>query len=214
MSISLAAKKREGNSSELRAEGQIPAVVYGPHIESFSVAVPYVAFSKLFDDCGESTIIELDIEGGEKTPVLIQDLQIDPIKRTFTHIDFRHVTMGEAMEVSVELVLEGVAPAEKMLGGNLSKGVDSITVKTMPKDLVDSITVDISVLATFDDSITLGDVVLPEGMTLVDAPDTLVAKVSAPMTQEQLDAREEGSSVSVADIKVEEKGKKEEAAAE
>ncbi|MBT3816904.1 MAG: 50S ribosomal protein L25 [Candidatus Magasanikbacteria bacterium] len=212
MSVQLPAIKRNGEAEALRAELKIPAVVYGPHIESFSIAVPSNLFTKLYENVGESTVIDIVVEGGDTVPVLIQDLQIDPVKRTISHIDFRHVTMGEAMEVKVELVFEGVAPAEKQLGGTLSKGVDSINVRCLPKDLVDHIVIDISVLSTFDDVINTGSIALPEGMTLVDAPEILVAKVAAPMSEEQLKAMDEADTAapSVEDIEVEEKGKKEE----
>lgn len=214
MKFTLTATTRTGQAAELRAAGKIPAVVYGPHIESFSVAVPYNDFEKVFGQAGESSMIELDMEGKDDVVVLVKDMQFDPVKGNITHVDFRQVTMGEEMEVTMILEFEGVAPAEKQLGGTLITSLDTVQVRCLPKDLVESITVDLSTLATFDDSISVADLKLPEGITVLNEPTALIAKVSAPLTEDQLAALEETTEASVEDVAVEEKGKAEEGSAE
>lgn len=213
MAIPLEAKTRTGQAEILRQEGRVPAVVYGPHIQSMSVSVPYVRFEKVYNDAGESTLIDLGVEGGETLPVLIKDIQYNPVSGKIQHIDFRHVTMDEEMEVSIELHFIGEAPAEKM-GGTLIKTLESIDVRCMPADLVDEIDVDLSVLSDYDAQITVADVVLPPGLTVLDSPDTLIAKVAEPLSEEQLNAMEAQEEKSVENIEVVGKKKEDETAPE
>ncbi|PIR74275.1 MAG: 50S ribosomal protein L25 [Candidatus Magasanikbacteria bacterium CG10_big_fil_rev_8_21_14_0_10_47_10] len=209
MILALDATTREKNAGTLREANQIPAVVYGPHIDAFSVAVPYVAFEKLYEHAGESTIIELNIPGQEKVPVLVKDIQYDPVKGKMIHVDFRHVTMNEAIEVTIYLEFEGASPAEKEAGGTTVMFMDSVSAKCLPKDLVESIAVDLTTLKTFEDTITVADIHVPAGITLLEDATALVAKVTPPLTEDQLKAMEEEGAGSIEDIKVEEKGKAE-----
>ena len=156
-------------------------------------------------------MIDLSIDGKEPVKVLIQDIQMDPVKHKIIHADFRQIKMGEEMHASISLEFVGVAPAEKTLGGTLITGVDMVNVKCLPTALVSSFEIDLSTLATFDDVIKIGDINIGEGITITDAPDTVVAKVIPPLTQEQLDAMDSENAVtSVENVEVEKKGKKEE----
>ena len=210
MSIVLVAKKRTEDVDVVRSEGMVPAVVYGKGMETTSLSIPMMAFQKLYEQAGDSSLVDLQIEGGETLPVVVQDVQMNPVKRDVMHVDFKRVVMGEVMTVDVALEFVGVPPAEKELGGTTIKSIDSVTVSCLPKDLADRITVDLSSLQTFDDSISVSDLTLPEGMTLVTSATTLVAKVAAPITEDKLKAMEEEGVGNIEDIAVEEKGKKEE----
>jgi large subunit ribosomal protein L25 len=215
MTFALSAKKRDaGEAQAVREAGMIPAVVYGPEIEPQSVSFDYNTFEKLYKEAGESTMIDLSIDGGEAIKVLIQARQYEPVKNTITHVDFRQIKMGEEMSATISLEIVGEAPVVKTDGGTLNLGVREVNVRCLPKDLVSSIEVDLSVLATFEDTITIADVKLPEGMTSTDEPNTLVATVTAPLSEEQLAAMEETQETSVEDVEVEEKGKKEDGEAE
>jgi large subunit ribosomal protein L25 len=207
MSFALTATKRTEAAPAVRAAGNIPAVVYGPHMETISIALPYGPFEKIYRDATESTFIEVAIEGDETRTVLIQDMQFDPVKGSIVHVDFRNVTMGEELSATVSLEFVGVAPAVKELGGTLITSMEAINVTALPKDLVDQIEVDLSVLKTFDDAIRVKDIALPTGVTVTDDAEQLVAKVNAPLSEEQLQAMEETSTASVDDIEVEAKGK-------
>ncbi len=213
MTFSLMVKKRAaGRPDAEREHGLLPAVVYGPEREQTQpVSLDYNTFEKFYEEAGESSLIDLTIEGeSEPIKVLIQDVQYDPVKRDMIHADFRQIKMGEQMYTSIELDYVNEAPAVKELGGTLVKGLDYINVKCLPKDLVSDIKVDLSDLRTFDNVIKIGDLPVPEGMEVTDNPNTVVAKVSAPLTEDQLKAMEEAEAPSVEDVEVEEKGKVEE----
>lgn len=209
MPFSLTAKKREaGKAEDTRNEGLIPGVLYGPEIEPISIALDYNTFEKLYNEVGESTLIDFTVEGQkESAKVLIQAIQIDPIKRTITHVDLRQIQMGVEMTANVDLNFIGESSAVKEQGGTLVKTHDWVEVKCLPRDLVSHIDVDLSALATFEDVIHVKDLQLPAGVVVLNDPDTVLAKVNAPLTEEQLKAMEEEGPKSVEDVKVEEKGK-------
>ena len=195
MTLAITAKKRDaGNAERDREQGLVPAVLYGPDIESVSIGVDPLLFEKLYNEAGESTLIDLTIEGqSEPTKVLVQDIQYDTIKERFIHIDFRQIKMGEEMQATAELTFIGESAAVKALGGTLNKQRESLDIKCLPKNLVNHIDVDISTLATFEDAIYIKDLSFPDGITSVDDMELLVAKVTAPLSEEQLAAMEESA---------------------
>lgn len=215
MTRSITLAKRENTDAEaLRAASIIPGVVYGPTMEPVSVQIAYNEFAALYDEAGESTLLDITTPDGNTMKGLIQDVQYDPVKGTIRHVDFRQIDMNKEMTAAVELTLIGDAPAVKALGGTLMKGPSSVNIKCLPQNLVSDIEVDLSVLETFDHVIQIKDLKVPEGIEITDNMDTVVAKVSAPLTEEQLKAMEETEEKSVEDVEVEEKGKAEEEGAE
>lgn len=211
MTMSITATLRNGNAADIRAAGNIPAVVYAPQMETMSIALEASAFEKLYREAGESTIIELALDG-QKEPmsVLVQDVQIDPVKGTALHVDFYKVTEGQELSADIELHFIGESPAVKQ-GGTLVMQRDSIDVTCLPKDLIDHIDVDISVLVEIGDSIHISDLAIPETITVSDDTELLVATVIAPRAAEEEESTEE---MSIDDIQVEEKGKQEDSADE
>jgi len=204
MTFSFTAKKREGKPEELRAEGKIPGVLYGSEIESVPFEVERKAFEKLFNEAGESSLIDFKIEGSndEPTKVLIQAVQYDPVKQVPIHFDLRQIKMGVEMHATIDINFIGESQAVKE-GGTLNMAMDSLDIKCLPKDLVSEVDVDISALVTFEDAIHVKDIKLPAGITVVENPDNLVAKVAAPLTEDQLKAMDEVQAPSVAEIEVE-----------
>lgn len=187
--IKLAAKTREvfgRKTKKGKKEGMIPAVIYGHGIKTKSLWVSSLDFSRLLKKSGESAIIELDIDNKSKNNVLIYETQRDPINEKFIHVDFFHVRMDEEIEMEVELVYVGVAPAVKELSGILIKNMDEITVKCLPADLPSEIKVDISSLKTFDDHIYIKDLKIPPKVKIDVDGETVVALVAPPRSEEEL----------------------------
>ncbi len=210
MSFTIELKKRSAGAADaVRAEGFVPAVVYGRGTEPTSVSVPASVFSALYRDAGTSTLIDITVDGGSPVKGLIQDVQYDPLKGKPIHVDFRLIDMNKEMEIAIELTFVGEAPAAKELGGTFVAGAQTINIKCLPKDLVNHITVDVSSLKTFADVIHVSDLVLPQGITAVDSADMVVAKVLAPLTEEELKAMEAAAAPDISQIEVEKKGKEE-----
>lgn len=206
-------KKREGiNLEDLREKALVPGVIYGPEREPLAISLELNKLEKIYNEAGESTLIDCSIEGEkEAVKVLFQDLQYHPLKNQITHFDLRQIKMGVEMHATIELNFIGEPLAVKTLGGTLVVNTEELDVKCLPKNLVSSIDIDLSKLKTFDDSIYVKDIVLPEGIVVEDGLDNLVAKVVAPLSEERLKAmEEENSQTNVENIEVEKKGKDEE----
>lgn len=216
MSFTLTAKKRTPNHpDQTRAEGLIPAIVYGAGSEPMSVSIDAARFNTLYAAAGESTLIDFSIEGaGGATKVLIQDIQYDPVKRKVIHADLRQINMNKEMEATVPLSFIGESIAVKGLGGTLITSHDEVEVKCLPKNLVSHIEVDLSRLATFDDALYIKDIIVPASIVILDDPETLLAKVLAPLTEDQIKAMEEEGPKSVEDVEVAGKKKEEEGTGE
>lgn len=203
-------KRTAGKAEKVRNAGRIPAVVYGPDMSPVAVSVDYREFEKLYRDAGESSLVDCAIEG-EKAPVsvLVGEVQVDPVKRRVTHVDFRQIKMDKEMAATIALKFVGESGAVKGLGGTFLKAAAEIHARCLPKDLVGHIDVDITPLKTFTDTLHIKDLILPPGITVADDPDMVVAKVLAPLTEEQIKAMEEEGKKGVEAVEIEKKEKKE-----
>lgn len=176
----------KNNLKENRKKGLIPAVLYGQKAESQNLWVDRKSFAKVFAEAGENTIVELDIEGGKKETVLIYDFQEDVLTDEFLHIDFYRVDMAKKIEAEVPINFIGEAPAVKALGGVLVGNMDHITVKCFPGDIPHSFDIDVSKLATFEDHITVADLVVSDKVEIELSPETVIALVTPPRSEEEL----------------------------
>lgn len=191
-----------------RAEGVIPAVVYGPGEKNANIEVSEKEFIKVFRKAGESSLVELVIDGAERRPVLINEIQKNHVTDQIIHIDFFQASLKEEVQVNVPLVFEGVALAEKDLGGTLNKNFLEIEVKALPQNLPHEIKVDISKLNTFEDHILVKDLIIPAGVTVLKNADEIVAAVLPAQKVEEELAKE--ITEDVENIEKVEKEKKEE----
>ena len=208
--ISLSANIRETSgkrNASLVEQGRIPAVVYGHKAKNSLVDVDEKEFKKVLKEAGESSLVELLI-GKEKRPVLVHEIQKDPVTDTIIHIDFFQPNLTQEVEVEIPLVFEGVAPAEKDLGGTLNKNILEITVKALPQNLPHEIVVNIESLKTFEDHIMVKDLVLPKEVKVLKSPEEIIAAVLAPQNIEEELAQE--ITENVEDVAKVEKPQKEE----
>jgi len=192
--ISLSAKIRKETgrkTSALKNSGKIPAVVYGHKVKNLLLEIDYKDFQRVLRESGESSLIELDIDGDkEKRPVLVHDLQKDSITDKFIHIDFFQVSLTEEVEVKVVLVFEGTSVAIKDLGGTLVKNISELEVKALANNLPHEIKVSIDGLNNFGDHILVKDLILPKGVKALAKPDEIVVSVAQPEKVEEDLAKE------------------------
>ncbi len=167
----------------LRKEGRLPAVVFGHGTESEPVTVDAHAFDQLRRRTGSSTLVDLVVDGGKARPVLVHGTQVHPLTRRPIHADLFVVRMTEELTVEVQLVADGVAPAAAA-GGSLVHPVSMVRARALPADLPETIHYDLGSLATFDDTITVADLVVPEGVTIQADPADVIARVLAPREAE------------------------------
>lgn len=202
-------RKILGKTSKLLPREVLPAVYYGPKEASTPITVSKSAFKKVLREAGESSVITLKGEGKE-IEALIHEVDFDPIKGEPRHADFYVIEKGKKVEVSVPIHFEGVSPAVKDLGGILIKVLHEIEIEAMPRDLPQSITVNIESLIDFTSQIHMKDIALPSGVVSLEDPNEVVALVSAPKEEKE----EEAAPIDLSTIEVEKKGKKEEEGAE
>lgn len=203
------AKKRDlkENLEALRRGGEIPAVFYGMGKETTPISIPTNEFKKVWKHAGESSAVKLTMTGSN-LDVLIHDVSVNPITGEPIHVDFMVIDANKTVEVSIPLEFTGVAPAVKAGLGVLVKVLHEIEVSALPKDLPQSISVDISSLVDLDSQISASEIVLPKGVTLVTKETEIIASVAV-MKEEK-----EEMPVDLSAIEVEKKGKKEEEAPE
>jgi large subunit ribosomal protein L25 len=182
----------------------MPAVVYGAKHTAESITLKIQDFEKVFKQAGESTIIALS-GLGKDVDVLIHEVDVDPVTGAPRHADFYAIESGKALQIRVPIEFVGESPALK-LGAVITKVLHDIEIEALPKNLPQHITVDVSGLANFHDSIHVRDLVLPEGVTVLDDADEIVAIA----TEVKEEVEEAPAAIDMAAIEVEKKGKTEE----
>lgn len=167
----------------LKSAGQIPAVLYGGGREATALAVDRHDFELMMQHHGGgATILKLKIEG-DSSPVnvMVKDLQWSPVKGSVMHIDFLAIRMDQVIQATAPVHFVGDAPGVKE-GGIFLHDLREFNVEALPKDLPEAIEVDISALE-INHTITVADVVAPEGVTILDEPETTVCSVTLPSAE-------------------------------
>ena len=165
-------------SRRLRAEGRIPAVVYGQGITPISISVERRDLRlALSGPAGANTLLSLEVDG-TTYPAVVKDIQRHPVRRTVNHIDFLTISMTEQLTLSVGVRLEGESAAVKAVNGLIDAAVDSIEVHCTPGLMPNEFAIDISGMKP-GDVIRLRDVVMPKGVTPTGDPDMPIVTVIA-----------------------------------
>lgn len=198
--VQLKAKTRaesgKGPVRRLRAQGVIPAVVYGAHSKPINVAIAVEEFEKVLHDAtSENVLVDLQVDEGGKTNnrlALIQEVQHHPYEDTILHIDFHEVLATEALRTTVPVRPVGEPAGVKTGGGVLEYVMRELRVECLPQDLPDILEVNVEKLE-IGQSIHVGDITPPKGVTLLDDKGQTVFLVAAPITEEELAAMTEAS---------------------
>jgi large subunit ribosomal protein L25 len=172
----------------LRSNGQLPGVLYGHGQESTSLTFDTIEYNKLFRKAGMSTLVDLVIDEAKPVKVLLHAPQVHPAKAHTIHADFYAVKMTEKLQTEIPLHFIGESEAVDVLDGSLATQLDALNVECFPDKLVSSIEVDLSALKTFDDIIRVENIVVPEGIEVLNDPEEVVAVVNAPRSEEELEA--------------------------
>ncbi len=185
----LTARQREQQggrtAKQVRRQGALPGVVYGPEIDHTTpVTVDARTFSTVFREAGETSLIDLQV--GETTyPVLVYEMQLDPISNKPIHVDFYAPSMSETVEATVPIVLEGEAPAVKEYDGTLMRELTEVDVKALPRDLPDEIRVDVSGLESFEDYVYVRDLPVADNVEILREKEDIVVHVAPPTDVEE-----------------------------
>lgn len=201
--ILLEAKVRDPkiSPSYLRKTRLIPAVYYGHKEKSVALQLDYQTFRKTFQKAGGNQVVELQIDG-KKKPVLIHEVQYNPLTDRIDHVDFLHINMDKEVTAMIPVEIVGLAPAVKDFGGILTTLKHQIEVRCLPANLPHSIQVDVSSLAQLHSSIHIRDLVLPKDVKVHGSPADVVLTVAPPKIQEEL-AKEAAAAAAAAPVSTE-----------
>jgi large subunit ribosomal protein L25 len=176
MELTVEKRDTKVKAAVLRRKGVLPAVIYGRAQEPVSIALDRKNFEKVFREAGESTVITLV---GLDTPkdALVSEVVTHPVSGATLHADFYVIQKGQTVTVSIPFEFEGISPAVKDYGGILVKVMHELEIECEPKDLPQSIAIDVSVLKNLDDKITVGDLKLPASAKISLDAEEVVAMV-------------------------------------
>lgn len=187
--VKLAAEPRSalGRSAvrKLKATGAVPAVIYGAKDKPESLQVSRRDINAILSHAsGENILVELEFAGAANRLALVQEVQHAALGGDVLHVDFHAVSMDEVIEADVPLEPTGVANGVKNFGGLLEQNLRTLSIECLPRDLPDTISVDVSAL-NIGDSIHVRDLPLPAGVTTRISPDLTAFAVMAPTVAEE-----------------------------
>lgn len=176
-----------GPTRRLRRQGLVPGVVYQVGGPSLPFALPGHDLKRALVE-GRTSVIDLSIGDSGPRPVLVKEWQLHPVRGEVMHVDFTEVDLKVAIETPVAILIVGDSVGVRE-GGVLDQPLREVVVSALPDNLPDAIEFDVSALLV-GDTITVADLVAPEGVTITTDPEMVVASVVAPTVVTETD--EEG----------------------
>ena len=188
MTITIKAEKREGfgknECRRLRKKGLVPAILYGEAVEN----VPLVLDKKdivqiLKSDTGENTIFKVAF-ASQVRDAMIKEMDMDPVDDTLLHLDLIQIAMDKAIRITVPIVHTGDPIGVKTEGGFIDFVTRTVDIECLPKDIPDSLQIDISGLHMHQ-SFKAESLALPPGVKLLSEPGTVLVLISVPHKEEE-----------------------------
>lgn len=176
----------------LRADGWIPAVVYGADKDPLSIQVEKTNFLELIRKThGEHAVFLLRLgDSDKKRHTMIRHVESDPISRRVLHVDFQRVLMDQKLRLEVPVELIGVPEGVKNQDGVLDFVTREVTIECLPANIPGHLEFDVSALKIGDHA-ELRELELPEGVELISEPDRVLAAVTHPVIEEEPEEEEE-----------------------
>ncbi len=181
--ITVKAERRTGrgknDSRRLRARGMVPVTLYGGEGEAVSAAAPLRELAAILrSESGHNSIFTLDVDGMDDAEVMFLDRQIDPVHGRLRHADLRRLVRGQKIEVTVPLHLEGEpVGVEEEEGAVLEQLLREVEIRCSPRDIPDSINVDVSSLKAHE-VLHVSDLKVAENIEILTDAETAVATVA------------------------------------
>ncbi len=195
----------KGAARSLRREGRVPAVIYGHGREPESLSVSTRELERLVGSvAAASTVIELDLDG-RTSRTLIREIQRHPFKRTILHVDFQELVAGERVSVKIPVVLHGTPEGVRVGGGMLDQVIYELNVEADPSGIPNHVEVDVAGLQIAN-VVHVGDLQLPEGVTVLDDAGLTVCTVQPPRVSEETTEEPTGDEPEVIRAKKTEEG--------
>jgi large subunit ribosomal protein L25 len=184
---SVRAESGKGVARKLRADGRVPAVLYGQGADPIAMSVDARELSHLLHAGGANVLVDLVVDGQEHL-AMPREIQRDHIKGRYWHVDFLAVSRTEKITVNVPIRINGEAAGVK-LGGVLDHHLWEVSVECFPTDVPEAIDIDVSPLE-IGDAIKVGDLTVPDGGEITSNPEDSVVAVQQPQARVELDEAE------------------------
>ncbi len=168
---------------KLRKAGMLPGNVYGKNMDSTAVQIAEKEFITLYKEVGETGLIDLQIDGATR-PVLITDVQRNPLTRLYLHADFFQVNLKEKIKTTIPVITTGEPQAVLDKVGLLLQTLSEVEIEALPDNLPENIEINVEHLAQLDEHVTVADLKAPEGVTILTEPEQVVAKISELVSKE------------------------------
>jgi len=208
----------KGRTHQLRRDGKLPAILYGGKEPAQPLVIDQKEFMRtLHTEHGENVIISVYLsdsasghskKGERPVPVIIKEIQIDPVTRNLLHVDLFRISLREEIRVNVPIEIYGEAPGVRKSGGLLDHIVHEVSAKCLPTKIPDKIICDVSSLEV-GGTLTIKDLKIPRGVEVLDDPEKIVVNVIPPPVVEEKPAEEIAPAEAI-EPEVIGKGKKEE----
>ena len=177
----------KGYCRKLRVKGLVPGIIYGHGRDSLPVYFNYKEFYGIMKKAGESTIIELNVNGEEKLNALVKEYQLSPLDEHLLHVDFYAVRADEAVTLSIPIHIVGEAVGVKQGGGMLEAVMRELDIECLPADIPEKIEINVSNL-DIGDEILVKDIALSDKVKVLNKPDAVVIMIEAPVVEEVVEA--------------------------
>ena len=190
----LIVKKRnnQGTSSSrrMRSDGLLPGIIYGSDKESNIVEMNLNQVEKILKNhSSDSVLIEVDLEDEGSVRVLLKEVQYHPVTSSILHVDLQRVVAGKPIQVDVAIELNGEPEGVKS-GGIIDHKIHSLSVECLPKDMIESIPVDITNLE-IGDSLTVSEITVSSKIKILSDENLQVISINAPKVIDSSDEETE-----------------------
>ena len=181
-SVKLSARTIVGKKvALLRRKGIVPVHVYGTQAQSISAQIEDQTLIRLLLEIGSNIPVSVEVEGQDGADIcFVREVQRHPVKESILHVDFLRVDVNQTITAQVPVVFEGTAPGITQMGGVLLQNFQSLLVEALPMEIPAAFNIDISGLIDFEVTIQVSDVESPENVSILNDPDALVVRVTAP----------------------------------
>ncbi len=188
MNIVVKSEKRQGLGSNaarrLRAQGFVPAVLYGESMESRPLVLSKKDIVQILRlETGENTIFKVAVDA-DQYDAMIKDLQVDPVTDEVLHADLIRISMDKPVRVTVPIVHRGEPVGVKAEGGFIDFVTREVEVECLPRDIPENLAIDVSELHV-NQSYKIENMAIPAGVRVITEPGTVLVLVSMPHKEEE-----------------------------
>ena len=170
--------------ANLRKAGIMPVHLYGGDTGSLSLQGDYAEISKLLPRVGLNIPVSVVLEDGKGGEIcFVREVQIHPLTQDILHVDFMRVDVKSKITASVPIEVVGDSPAVRLLGGTLILNLQLINVESLPLNVPEKFTIDITPIEDFETAIHVSDLSVEDDVTITNPSDALVARVAPPRVE-------------------------------